>query len=92
MSGGSPAGSASGAGGPPAPESMVTSQAANGAAGGSNLLTDFEEAYEEAMGTLTKEDNVFDRSPETMQQVRFDRIFFRVRDSFLSAIFQDEPT
>jgi len=64
MSGGSPAGSASGGGAPP--EGMVSSQA-NGN-GGSNLLTDFGSAYEEAMGTLTKEDNVFDRSPETMQQ------------------------
>ena len=34
----------------------------------SNLLTEFEFAYEEAVGTLIREDNVFDRSPETLQE------------------------
>lgn len=66
MSAGSPAGAASG-GGPGTSEGLVAGSS-NGS-GGSNLLTDFETAYEEAMGTLTKEDNVFDRSPETLNQV-----------------------
>ena len=67
MSGGSPAGSASGT----SAEGLVSaSHGSNGGHGGNNLLTDFETAYEEAMGTLIKEDNVFDRSPETLQQVR----------------------
>ena len=66
MSGGSPAGSASGTS---AEAGLVSASHGSNGQGGNNLLTDFETAYEEAMGTLIKEDNVFDRSPETLQQV-----------------------
>ena len=34
----------------------------------SNLMTDLEEAYQEAVSTLTQEDTLFDRNPETLQQ------------------------
>jgi hypothetical protein len=33
----------------------------------SNLLAEFEEAFKETMSTLTQEDTMFDRSPETLQ-------------------------
>ena len=33
----------------------------------SNLLAEFEEALKETMSTLTQEDTMFDRSPETLQ-------------------------
>jgi len=65
MSAGSPAGGASG--GAPGTSEGLGAAASNGS-GTSNLLTDFETAYEEAIGTLTKEDNVFDKSPETLNQ------------------------
>ena len=32
-----------------------------------NLLAEFEEAFKESMSTLTQEDSMFDRSPETLQ-------------------------
>ena len=41
---------------------FLTSRAEN-----SNLLAEFEEAFKETMSTLTQEDTMFDRSPETLQ-------------------------